>query len=117
MEEMDLAAKLQKVHTGDPTVIPARQAFEMATLGGARVLGLEKEIGSIEPGKRADMIFIKVDQPHSLPMYDVYSQLVYALKASDVATVMVNGRVVVRNRKVLTLDSASILTKARKRGR
>jgi 5-methylthioadenosine/S-adenosylhomocysteine deaminase len=91
-EEMDLAAKLQKVSTMDPEALPAQAAFTMATIGGARVLGLEKEIGSLEPGKRADVIAVRMDKPNAWPMFNVYSQLVYALKASDVSDVMVNGR-------------------------
>ncbi len=115
-EEMDLAAKLQKVITRDPQALPAQQALEMATIGGARVLGLDKEIGSLEPGKRADMITVRLDAPHAVPMYNVYSQLVYALKASDVNDVMVNGRLIVRNRKMLTLDAAAIIAAAEKYG-
>lgn len=113
-EEMDLAAKLQKVHTGDPTAVTAVQAFEMATMGGARALGMEKEIGSLEAGKRADLMVIRADAPHAVPMYDVYSHLVYALKASDVRHVMVNGRLVVRDRNVLTLKQTEVLAEAMK---
>jgi 5-methylthioadenosine/S-adenosylhomocysteine deaminase len=116
-EEMDLAAKLQKVATGDPQAVPAMAAFEMATIRGARALGLEKEIGSLEAGKRADIILVRIDAAHAVPMYNVYSQLVYALKGSDVADVFVDGRPVVRSRQVLTLDAASILRKAAEWGR
>ena len=80
MEEMDLAAKLQKVSTGDPRALPARQAFEMATITGARALHMEKMIGSLENGKRADMITISLAAANAVPLYNVYSQLVYALK-------------------------------------
>jgi 5-methylthioadenosine/S-adenosylhomocysteine deaminase len=111
-EEMDLAAKLQKVISGDPQVLPAKTALEMATMGGARVLGMEKEIGSIEPAKRADMITVRIDRPHAVPLYDVYSQMVYALKGSDVRDVMVNGRVVVQDARSLLLDEKQILAKA-----
>src|SRR5947209_4298832 len=110
-EEMDLAAKLQKVITGDPQSLPATAAFEMATMGGARALGLEREIGSLESGKRADMIVVRLDQPHATPLYEPVSQFVYALKASDVGDVMVNGRVVVRDRQVLTLDMKQVMAK------
>jgi 5-methylthioadenosine/S-adenosylhomocysteine deaminase len=112
MEEMDLAAKLQKVTTFDPTALPAETAFSMATDMGARALRLDAMIGSIEKGKRADVIMIRLDQPHAVPIYNVYSQLVYALKASDVADVMVNGRVIVRDKKMLTIDPAPVLAKA-----
>ena len=111
-EEMDLAAKLQKVTTGDPRNLPATAAVEMATIRGARALGLEKEIGSIEPGKRADLIAIRLDQPNAVPLYNVYSQMVYALKGSDVQDVMVDGKLVVRDARALTLDAAAIKAKA-----
>jgi len=112
MQEMDLAAKLQKVSTGDPRSLPAEQAFAMATIIGARAIKLDKMIGSLEKGKRADLIEIRLDAPHAAPMYNVYSQLVYALKGSDVADVMINGRPIVRDRKILTLDQGAILAKA-----
>jgi 5-methylthioadenosine/S-adenosylhomocysteine deaminase len=111
-EEMDLAAKLQKVATLDPQALPAATAFEMATIGGARVLGMEKEIGSLEPGKRADMILVRLDRPNAVPLYDPISQMVYALKADDVRDVMVNGKPVVRDARILTLDEPRILQKA-----
>jgi 5-methylthioadenosine/S-adenosylhomocysteine deaminase len=112
MEEMDVAAKLQKVATLDPQSLPAKQAFAMATIDGAKALRMDKLIGSLEPGKRADLITIRIDQPHATPIYDVYSQLVYSLKGSDVSDVMVNGKPIVRDRHVLTLDEQSILNKA-----
>jgi 5-methylthioadenosine/S-adenosylhomocysteine deaminase len=111
-EEMDLAAKLQKVATMDPQALPATAALEMATMRGARALGLDKEIGSVEAGKRADMIMVRLDRPNAVPLYDVYSQMVYALKGSDVQDVMVNGRPVVRDGRVLTLDEKQVLAKA-----
>lgn len=112
MEEMDLAAKLQKVIRRDPQALPATQAVEMATIGGARSLHMEKEIGSLEAGKKADLILIRTDAPHAVPMYNLYSHLVFALKASDVETVVIGGRVVMRNRRLLTLDEAEVLAKA-----
>lgn len=111
-EEMDLAAKLQKVATGDPRALPAAQALEMATILAARALGMEKEIGSIEPGKRADLIGVRLDAPNAVPLYSVYPQMVYALKAGDVEQVMVNGRWIVRAGKMLTLDRAAVLAEA-----
>ena len=116
MEESDLAAKLQKLVRNDPEALPAAQAFEMATMGGARVLGLEKEIGSLEAGKRADLIALDLDAPNAAPLYDVYSQLVYALKGSNVMDVIVNGREVVRDRRCLTLDQQAVMAKAREYG-
>jgi 5-methylthioadenosine/S-adenosylhomocysteine deaminase len=112
MEEMDLAAKLQKVTTFDPQALPAETAFAMATITGARALRMESTIGSIEKGKRADVIAIRLDQPHGVPIYNVYSQLVYALKASDVSDVMVNGRVIVRDKKIVTIDPGPVMAKA-----
>lgn len=111
-EEMDLASKLQKVATMDPETLPAQTAFELATIGGARVLGMDKEIGSLENGKRADIIAIRMDSPNAWPFFNTYSQLVYALKGSDVSDVVVNGRVLVRNRAPLTLDKAKIHAEA-----
>ncbi len=113
MEEMDLAAKLQKVTNSDPTAMTAETAFAMATIGGARALRLDSMIGSIEAGKRADVITIRLNQPHAVPMYHVYSQLVYALKASDVSDVMVNGRVIVRDKKMVSIDPGPVIAKAR----
>lgn len=110
-EEMDLAAKLQKVN-GDPTALTAQQAFAMATIEGARALRMSEVIGSLESGKFADVISVRIDTPRATPMYDVYAQLVYALKASDVTDVMVNGKMIVRNRASQTLNNASILSKA-----
>jgi 5-methylthioadenosine/S-adenosylhomocysteine deaminase len=112
MEEMDLAAKLQKVITGDPQALPAEQAFAMATITGARALRLDNLIGSLEKNKRADMIFVSLAEPHAVPIYNVYSQLVYALKGSDVTDVMVNGRTIVRDRKMLTIDTKMAMAKA-----
>jgi 5-methylthioadenosine/S-adenosylhomocysteine deaminase len=116
-EEMDLAAKLAKVSTGNPQALPAPDVLRMATLGGARVLGLDRQIGSLEPGKRADLIAVSLAGAHAQPVYDVVSQLVFALKASDVTDVMVEGRLLVRDRVPLTLKPAEILAKAREYGR
>jgi 5-methylthioadenosine/S-adenosylhomocysteine deaminase len=112
--EMALAAKLQKVTLMNPEILPARQALEMATIGGARALGLEKEIGSIEPSKRADLITMRLDGANATPMYNIYSLMVYSLRTADVNDVMVNGRQIVRDRQMLTLDVPSVLQAARK---
>jgi 5-methylthioadenosine/S-adenosylhomocysteine deaminase len=111
-EEMDLAAKLQKVARMDPRALPAKQAVEMATINGARALHLEKIIGSLEAGKKADLIVVDIGAPHATPMYDVYSELVYALKASDVRTVLISGKIVMKDRQMLTLDEKEVLAKA-----
>ena len=107
-EEMDTAAKLHKVVSGDPKVMSAQEAFELATIRGAQALHLEKEIGSIEKGKRADLVLVNRDSLNQIPLYNVYSDLVYATKASDVQTVIINGKIVMRDRRLLTLDEAAI---------
>jgi len=113
MEEMDLAAKLAKITKVDPRALDAQAVVEMATIDGAKALHLEKEIGSLEPGKKADIILIGLDAPNAVPMYDVYSQLAYALKGSDVETVIIGGRVVMRDKKLLTVDEPAAIAKAR----
>ncbi len=111
-DEMDAAAKLHKFAAGDPTALPARTVFRLATMGGARVLGLEREIGSLEPGKRADVVLVDTRRAGLAPLYDVYSHLVYATRGSDVATVLVNGRAVVRGGETLTVDEADAIERA-----
>ena len=112
-EEMDTAAKLHKVFSGDPKVLSAEQAFEMATLRGARALHLDREIGSLEVGKRADLVIVDIDDLNQTPLYNIYSHLVYATKADDVRTVIIEGRIVMRDRNLLTLDEQGIKTRAR----
>jgi 5-methylthioadenosine/S-adenosylhomocysteine deaminase len=112
-EEIDLALKLHKITSGDPKVLAARDGVEMATIGGARALHLEREIGSLEPGKRADLIVLATDSPSAQPLYEIYSHLAYALKGTDVVTTIVNGRVLMEDRRMLTLDTAAISAKAR----
>lgn len=111
-EEMDLASKLAKVSTADPTILPAAQAFAMATIGGARALGLDAEIGSIEPGKRADLITVALDSPNAVPAHDPYSMLVYCLKAGNVQDVVIEGRITVLAREPLTLQPGAIFREA-----
>jgi 5-methylthioadenosine/S-adenosylhomocysteine deaminase len=111
-EEIDTAAKLHKLISKDATVINAREALEMATIRGARAIHLDKEIGSLEAGKRADVIVVDATSSHQTPVYNVYSQLAYTTKASDVETVIINGRVVMQNRRVLTIDERSVRDKA-----
>ena len=117
MEEMDLAAKLQKITKMDPRALGAQTVVEMATIEGAKALHMEKEIGSLEPGKKADIILISLDEPNAVPVYDIYSQLAYSLKASDVRTVIIGGRVIMRDRRLLTLNEPAILAKAREYGK
>ena len=113
MEEMDLAAKLAKITKNDPRALNARAVVEMATIDGARALHMEKEIGSLEPGKKADLILIRLDRPNAVPIYDVYSQLAYALKGSDVVTVIIGGRVVMRDQVLLTVKEDAAIAKAK----
>jgi len=113
MEEIDLAAKLAKITKLDPLALNAKAVVEMATIDGARALHMEKEIGSLEPGKKADLILIGLDEPNAVPMYDIYAQIAYSLKASDVKTVVIGGRFVMRDRKLLTIDEPRVLAKAR----
>ncbi len=111
-EEMLSAALLAKQTTGDPTAAPAAAVLEMATLGGARSLGLEDRIGSLEEGKRGDLVVISLREPRLHPLYDPVSHLVYATKGADVRDVVIEGRLVMRNRQVLTLDEGAVLTEA-----
>jgi 5-methylthioadenosine/S-adenosylhomocysteine deaminase len=111
-QEMNVAAKLQKVTRMDPRALPARQVVEMATIGGARALHLDKKIGSLEVGKQADVVLIGTGATHSTPMYNVYSQLVYALNAHDVLTVVIAGKIVMEVRVMMTMDKPAILAKA-----
>jgi 5-methylthioadenosine/S-adenosylhomocysteine deaminase len=113
-EAMRFAALLHKVKTGDPRVLPATTALEMATISGARALGLEKQIGSLEAGKRADLVVVSAASARMTPLYNPVSHLVYAARGEDVRTVMVNGRVLMRDRRMLTLDEPAVLAEARK---
>lgn len=117
MEEMDLAAKLQKISRMDPLALTAKDALEMATIGGARALHRERDLGSLEPGKKADFILLGLDVPNAVPMYDVYAQVVYALKASEVQTVVVAGKVLLQDGKLLTVNEQAAIDKAREYGR
>src|SRR2546423_4191678 len=100
-EEMDTAAKLHKLISKDPKGVTAQEAFEMATIRGARAVHLENEIGSIEKGKHADLVIVDLDALNQTPFYNIYSDLVYATKAGDVRTVVIEGRVVMRDRRLL----------------
>lgn len=112
-QEMDTAAKLQKVHLLDPTALPALQALSLATTGGASVLGLSGRVGRLAPGFKADLIVLDLDQPHLTPIYDPFSHLVYAARGSDVTTVLVDGRLLVEDRRLLAFDLEETLARAR----
>ncbi|MDF1592819.1 MAG: amidohydrolase [Desulfobacterales bacterium] len=109
--EMDVTAKLHKVNALDPTVMDAGTVLTMATIGGAKAIGLDKEIGSLEIGKQADVLVVDTRSPHLFPMYNPVSHLVYSAKGSDVRDVIVAGRVILKDRKLLTLDMADIYEK------
>jgi len=112
-EAMRTASFLAKVATSDPTAVGANTALRMATIGGARVLGMEKQIGSLEPGKRADLIIVSMSAARQSPMYDPVSHLVYVTRGDDVQTTIVNGKVLMRNKRVLTLDRAAVLRESK----
>lgn len=116
-ETMDTAAKMDKVSSGDPTAMKAREVLTMATAWGAAALGLDAEIGTLAAGKRADLIVVDLDRPHLQPHYDPYSALVYSAKGSDVRDVLVDGRVLMRDRRVTALDTEVIMDNARRWGR
>ena len=111
--EMSMAARLHKVFTGDPTALTARQIVEMATIGGARVLGMADRIGSIAPGKEADIILIDAKKPHLTPLYNPFSHLVYAARGADVATTIIGGRMVMKDRRLLTIDLDEAMSRVR----
>jgi 5-methylthioadenosine/S-adenosylhomocysteine deaminase len=97
----------------NPLALGAKAVVEMATIDGAKALHMEKEIGSLEAGKKADIIVISLNEPNAVPMYDVYAQLAYALKGNDVETVVIGGRVVMREHQLLTVKEDEVLAKAR----
>lgn len=113
-EEMKTAAYLQKVNTMEPSSISAYDILKMATIEGAKVLGMENEIGTLEPGKKADMIFIKTDKLHMCPANDVCSNLVYSSNGADVETVMIDGKVIMQNRKMINLDEKQVMRQVKK---
>jgi 5-methylthioadenosine/S-adenosylhomocysteine deaminase len=112
-EEMDTAAKLEKSARLDPTVMSARTVIRMATCNGAKTLGLDSLIGTLEVGKKADLCIIDMDKPHLTPLYSEYSHLVYAVNGADVDTVLINGQVVMRDRKLLTIDENETMRRVR----
>ncbi len=113
--EMDMAAKLHKVNNLDPTVMNAQTLVKMATIDGAKVLGLEKITGSLEVGKRADLIVIDTNKPHLVPMYNPYSHLVYAASGHDVTHSIIDGNIVMEDRRLLTLDVEDIIERSKEK--
>jgi 5-methylthioadenosine/S-adenosylhomocysteine deaminase len=112
-EAMRMASLLHKLQSQDPRAVSAKTALEMATIRGARALGMESRIGSLEPGKRADLILVDVSGARQTPMYDPVSHLVYVSHGDDVRTTIVNGRILMRDRKVLTLNESEVIRNAR----
>ena len=117
--ELDLLAEIQfaaLLHKGvrlDPLAVPAIAALEMATIGGARALGLDEKIGSLEVGKRADIVIIDLDEDSLVPLYDPVSHLAYAIEAADVRTVIVDGRIVIDDGVLVTADDREIRRRVR----
>ncbi len=110
-EEMHLAALVGKALTGDPEALPARQILQMATIEGAKALGLQESVGSLEKGKQADIVLLDLDKPHLYPAHDLVSLLVYSAQASDVSDVWVAGRRLYANREFVSVDFGKIKTK------
>ena len=117
MEEIDLAAKLAKISKMNPLALNAKSVVEMATIDGARALHMEKEIGSLEVGKKADIILIGLNEPHAVPMYDIYAQIAYSLKGNDVRTVIIGGKIVMQDHLLITVDERKVIDKAREYGK
>jgi 5-methylthioadenosine/S-adenosylhomocysteine deaminase len=115
LQTAKIGALLQKQHYQDPTVLPASTVLRMATIDGARALGLEESIGSLEVGKKADIILVNLEEPHLTPIHDPYANIVYSASGSDIDTVIIDGEVVMEGREVKTLDEAEILEKAEKK--
>jgi 5-methylthioadenosine/S-adenosylhomocysteine deaminase len=111
--EMGTAARLHKVSSMDPTVMDAKTVLKMATIEGAKVLGLDDRVGSIEAGKRADITILDMNRPHLTPLYDAYSHIVYAAGGSDVRTVIIDGRIVMEDRRLLTIDEQEAMERVR----
>ena len=117
IRDMRLASYLGSLRENDPTVVPAETVLEMATINGAKAMGLEDQIGSIEAGKRADFIVINMDAPHLTPAWDPVSTIAYAATGTDVDTVVIDGKIVMEHRQVRTLDEQAILEDVRGRYR
>jgi 5-methylthioadenosine/S-adenosylhomocysteine deaminase len=113
IKEMSTAAKLHKVAMLDPTVMDAQTTVRMATINGAKALGMGKLTGSLEVGKKADIILIGLDKPHLTPIYNEYSHLVYAAGGADVDSVIINGKVVMEDRHLLTINEKDVMNEAR----
>ncbi|MEM3754093.1 MAG: amidohydrolase family protein, partial [Candidatus Bathyarchaeia archaeon] len=114
IETMKITACLQKAYLLDPTALTANQVVRMATIDGAKALGLEKEIGSIEPGKKADIIIVDLKKPHIVPLHDPIAGLVYSASRYDVETSIIDGKIIMENRIIKGLDEIEIIEKTQK---
>jgi len=112
IEAMKFAALLHKVNALDPTAMSAVEVLRMATINGAKALGLENEIGSLEIGKKADITIVDLKKPHNMPIHDPISTLVYSSNGGDVDTVIIDGKIIMENREIKTLDEREVLEKA-----
>jgi 5-methylthioadenosine/S-adenosylhomocysteine deaminase len=113
-QEMDTAAKLEKSARLDPRVMSAETVIRMATANGAKVFGMGDLVGTIEVGKKADISILDMNKPHLTPMYDEYSHLAYAVSGADVETVLINGKVVMKNRRLTTIDENEVMEQVRR---
>ncbi|WP_369397385.1 amidohydrolase family protein [Syntrophomonas palmitatica] len=114
LQEMRTCAFLHKVNKMNPTVIPAYQALQMATRNGGIALGLEQEIGELRPGMKADLVLMNLNAAHMIPRYDIVANIVYAAQASDMETVIIDGTIVMEDRRILTFDETEVLEQAKK---
>lgn len=114
LQEMRSCALLHKVNSMDPTVLPAYQALKMATVNGAVSLGLGREMGILQPGMKADMIIMNLEEAHMTPRYDILANIVYAAQASDVETVIIDGQIIMEDRLIKTFDEAEVISQARR---
>ncbi len=115
IRDLRMTSYISNLRENDPTVVPAEAVLEIVTLNGAKALGLAEQVGSVEAGKRADFIILDMDKPHLTPCWDPVSTVAYCAHGSDVDTVVIDGRVVMQGRKVLTLDEEAIVDEARRR--
>ena len=108
-KEIAMVAKLHKVFSNDPTQINAKTAVRLGTINSAKVLGIDSYTGSIEKGKNADMIIIDLEQANLIPLYNIYSQLTYSMESCNVESVIINGRMIMENRELLTIDEEAVI--------
>lgn len=113
IEEMHVMSLLHKLNTMNPTVLPAESVVRTSTIGSATVIGKQDEIGSLEIGKKADIILIDTNEPNATPIYDVYSAIVYTILGNEVTDVIINGKIIMRNDVILTIDENIVKQKVR----